>query len=100
MKDRFHVGDAIEVTTEVFLGALNPEEVVVDLYYGSLKTIEKLEKSKTVEMAVKEDLDEGSYIYTCTLPCDLSGRYGYTARVSPRGDDWVTFTPGLLTWAD
>ena len=100
MKDRFHVGDAIEVTTEVFLGALNQDEVVVDLYYGSLKTIEKLEKSKTVEMAVKEDLGEGSYIYTCTLPCDLSGRYGYTARVSPRGDDWVTFTPGLLTWAD
>jgi glycogen phosphorylase len=99
MKDRFHVGDAIEVTTEVYLGTLNPDEVVVDLYYGPLRTIEKLEESHTVEMAVKENLGEGSYIFTCTLPCDLSGRYGYTARVSPRGDDWVTFTPGLLTWA-
>ncbi len=99
MKDRFHVGDAIEVTAEVFLGKLNPDEVIVDFYYGSLKSVEKLEKSKTLEMAVKEELGDGAYIYTCTLPCDLSGRYGFTARVTPRGDDWVKFTPNLLTWA-
>jgi starch phosphorylase len=99
MRDRFHVGDTVEVTTEVFLGELKPDEVVVDLYYGPLRSVEKLESSKIVKMTVKEELGLGAYIYHCNLLCDFSGRYGFTTRVSPHGDDWVRFTPGLLTWA-
>ena len=99
MRDRFHVGDTVEVTAEVFLGEIKPDEVVVDLYYGPLRSIEKLETSKIVNMTVKEDIGQGTYIYSCKLLCDFSGRYGFTTRVSPQGDDWVRFTPGLLTWA-
>ncbi len=99
MKNRFHVGDTVEVTTEVFLGELKPDEVVVSLYYGPLKSIEQLETSRVVKMTVEEDLERGAYLYSCRLLCDFSGRYGFTTQVSPQGDDWVKFTPNLLTWA-
>ena len=97
--DPIQVGDTMEVTAEVYLGQLNPDEVKVDLYYGPLKTVEKLVTSNTQQMAMKENRGDGNYLYACHLNCEASGRYGFTARVAPQGDDWIRFTPGLLTWA-
>ena len=97
--DPIQVGDTMEVTAEVYLGQLNPDEVKVDLYYGPLKTVEKLVTSNTQQMAMKENRGDGNYLYACNLNCEASGRYGFTARVVPQGDDWIRFTPGLLTWA-
>jgi starch phosphorylase len=46
-----------------------------------------------------EDRGEGSYLFRCTVTCKDSGRYGFTVRIVPRADDWIRFTPGLITWA-
>jgi len=98
--DHLRVGDAIDVTAEVYLGELDPSEVKVDLYYGPLKSVENLIKSRNEPMAVRENRGNGNYLYVCKLACESSGRFGFTARVAPQGDDWIRFTPGLLTWAD
>ncbi len=29
----------------------------------------------------------------------IAGRFGFTARATPKGDDWIKNTPELLTWA-
>jgi starch phosphorylase len=50
-------------------------------------------------MRVIEDLGGGRYTYGCTIRSDSSGRFGFTARVLPRGDDLIRFMPGLITWA-
>ncbi|MFO7986770.1 MAG: alpha-glucan family phosphorylase, partial [Desulfatiglandaceae bacterium] len=95
----FHVGDTFKLTTVVTLGGLTPDEVDVELYYGPLTGIDTLKSSATEPMTVEEELGEGRFRYGCTLTCRQSGRYGFTARVVPQGDDRIKFTPKLVTWA-
>jgi len=93
------VGKDIRVTVEAFLGNLTPEEVDVELYYGAYKSIDTVETSEVKKMTVNKALDDGKYLFDCQISCDISGRYGFTARIVPRGDDLIRFTPGLITWS-
>ncbi|MBS3754793.1 MAG: alpha-glucan family phosphorylase [Desulfobacterales bacterium] len=95
----YRVGDTFQVTTEVHLGGLTPDDVEVELYYGQLKSVEELKDAKVVKMSMIEDLGEGSYRYACDVPCEHAGRFGFTARVMPTGDDYLKYAPGFLTWA-
>jgi len=95
----FRVGETFRVTAEVGLGELRPDEVEVEIYHGNLKSIDILTESHVEKMSVLEDRGNGNFLYGCSLECRESGRYGFTARVTPRGDDWIRFIPGLVTWA-
>ena len=95
----FRVGDTFWVKTNVFLGELRPDEVEVELYYGPYKQLTELTSGETSVMTVSEDLGNGMFVYSCTMTCRDPGRHGFTARVIPRGDERVKFTPRLITWA-
>jgi starch phosphorylase len=95
----FIIGESFTVTAELTLGDIRPEEVDVELYYGQMKTIDKLSSSQTQTMEVEQALETGRYIYTCKLACESAGRFGFTVRVTPKGDDYLRFTPGLISWA-
>ena len=71
----------------------------MELYNGKLRSIDTLLPGTTQTMEVEEDLGSGMYRYSCLLPCKSSGRFGFTVRVSPKEDDFLRFTPGLITWA-
>jgi starch phosphorylase len=87
------------VTVAVHLGVLGPFEVDVELCLGIPKTVEVLEDIQTETMTVSEDLGSSHYLYACTTICKVSGQFAFTARVTPRGDNWIKYTPGLITWA-
>ncbi len=93
------VGEKFDITSEINLAELNPDEVDVELYYGQMKSLEDLDASKSEQMLVLEDRGNGQFLYSCSLNCQRSGRFGFTVRVTPRGDGRVKSTPGLLTWA-
>jgi starch phosphorylase len=93
------VGEKFEITSKVNLAELKPDEVDVELYYGQMKSLEDLDASKSEPMRVLEDKGNGQYLYGCALNCQSSGRFGFTVRVTPRGDGRVKSTPRLLTWA-
>ena len=95
----FRVGDQFEIQTGVHLGQLLPEEVDVELFYGPVKMIEEIASGDTEMMWVKEERGNGDYIYACRLTCKQSGRFGFTVRVRPRGDERLKFTPYMITWA-
>jgi starch phosphorylase len=95
----FRVGEEFRITAVVHLGELQPEEVAVELYYGPLKSVDALANSFTQRMEMAACYEPGRYLYACNISCRIAGRYGFTVRVSPLADDWVKFTPGLLTWA-
>ncbi|MCP4020995.1 MAG: glycosyltransferase family 1 protein, partial [Desulfobacteraceae bacterium] len=95
----FTVGDTFRITIEVFLGELIPDEVEVQLYHGRIRFSDRLEGSRAETMWLQETLSEGRHIYACTITCIDSGRFAYTARVIPKGDDILANTPGLITWA-
>jgi starch phosphorylase len=93
------VQDTFSLTTEVDLGKLSPNEVEVELYYGRMKSVDTLVASQTQLMAKRKERGNGRYLYDCTITCRDSGRYGFTARITPRGDDFIKYAPGLVTWA-
>jgi starch phosphorylase len=95
----FQVEDRFNVSAVVHLGTIQPDEVMVELYYGRIKSLEELETMATLEMVMVEDRGSGDYLYQCTVDCSDSGRYGFTVRVVPNADNWIRYTPGLLTWA-
>ncbi|OQY03706.1 MAG: alpha-glucan phosphorylase, partial [Desulfobacteraceae bacterium 4572_123] len=93
------VDQKFQVTAQVFLGELKPEEVDVELFYGTLKTLKTITRSDTELMNVETDQGNGNFLYSCMLPCRDTGRFGFTVRATPRGDGWIKNTPGLITWA-
>jgi starch phosphorylase len=95
----FRVGEALNITTVVHLGKLRPEDVIVELYYGNMKSIDTLSTSQPETMGLKEKGSNGDYLYSCTINCCFSGRFGFTARVIPNGDDMIKNAPGFMTWA-
>ncbi len=96
----FRVGDTFNITVMVCLGELGTKEVEVELYYGTMKSIDELAVSYTEKMLVQEDRGKGQYLYTCKIKCRASGRYGFTVRVTPQGDEMIKSVPGLITWTE
>lgn len=97
--DSIRVGDVFPVTALVHLGDMTPDEVHVELYHGSVQSLDHISESHTELMTVREDKGNGSYLYACHLTCGSSGQYGFSARVTPQGDDLIKNTPGFTTWA-
>lgn len=93
------VGETLSVSAVAFLGELIPEEVDVELCYGHPRAADELDVTFREKMTVKEKRSDGAYLYTCSIDCRTPGRYGFTARVTPKGDGWTRFMPGWITWA-
>jgi hypothetical protein len=41
----------------------------------------------------------GVYRYEHALTCQQTGRYAFTTRVTPTGNEWDHAMPGFTTWA-
>ena len=93
------VGDNLDITVMVRLGEIKPEEVEVELCYGHPRSVDQLDVTYHQKMTVAEELSAGRYLYGCQLPCNTAGRYGFTARVTPQGDIWTRYSPGLISWS-
>ena len=94
----FRVGDSFFVKTLVNLGEIKSEEVEVQLFYGRIESGDALVSEETKIMNMEKEYGNGRYKYSCTMNCDDAGRYGFTARVVPAGDNWIKNTPGFITW--
>ncbi|MFH0730842.1 MAG: alpha-glucan family phosphorylase [Pseudomonadota bacterium] len=95
----FRVGQEFRATAHVFLGQILPDEVDVELFYGPLRSVDALDSGQIIQMHSEKELGNGHYFYSCNVSCRRSGRFGFTARIRPRADDWIRNTPGFITWA-
>lgn len=95
-----HVGDTFHVTVTVNLGGLEPDEVDVQVYYGPVDSQNRITESHVVTMDMVEPKGDGVYLYRGAVTCQTTGRYGFAARVTPRGPEWKSMMPGFVTWAD
>lgn len=93
-----HVGDKFTITAEVNLGDLTPDEVSVEVYHGNVSSDNLIAHSMSDVMSVAEKHDNNQYLYSYTVTCKASGRYGFTVKVVPVGDDWKHVMPGFITW--
>ena len=79
-----HVGREIRVEAAVALGALTPDDVSVELYYGPLDEDGQLTVGEALPMEQTAVEDDNHVRYAVKMPCDRSGMTGYTVRVMPR----------------
>lgn len=93
-----HVGNKFTITAEVNLGDLTPGEVSVEVYHGRVSSDNLIARSKSDVMGVAEDRGNGLYMYSYIVTCKASGRYGFTVKVVPIGDEWKHTMPGFITW--
>jgi len=82
--DRVALGEDLDVTATIQLGGLRDEEVVVDLTHGLIgHDGDKLANRDITTMRSSEQISEGVWRFSGTIPCDETGVYGYGIRVLP-----------------
>jgi starch phosphorylase len=95
-----HVGQDFTAQATVYLNDLTPDDVCVELYVGLVNPSGEIVQGDPVRMAVKQELEDGRYLYEAEAECGMSGLHGYTVRILPCHPDLVThFQPGYIRWA-
>jgi starch phosphorylase len=97
---KLKVGADLQARARIYLGALDPEDVKVQLYYGPLDTRGEIPKGEVVAMKWAESEEEGYHVFVGSITCRASGRYGYALRILPHHEDLGNpYEPGLILWA-
>jgi starch phosphorylase len=92
-------GKELEVVTKIRLGSLTPEDVTVEAYYGRLDQNGDFTERETAPLQAV-DLEDGLHTFTGKIPCQKTGRFGYTVRITPTKERLENrFAMGLVTWA-
>jgi starch phosphorylase len=93
-------GDLLTVNARIELGPLNPDEVLVELYHGSVSN-----QSAAIKNARRSEMkaigQEGSaHRYQVKIECDDTGFQGHTVRILPKHPALVhPYRSGFIKWA-
>ncbi len=95
------VSSGVRVQAQVHLGALTPNDVIVELYFGRVDNKGEIVNGSAIEMKSNNLIGDGTYAYVVETAPRHSGRHGFTIRVRPNHPDLSSaFVPGLICWAD
>ena len=93
------VGSEMAVSAKVRLGSLTPEDVSVEVYYGSLDQRREISKADTVVLQPKGNSSDESCLFKGFVPCMHSGQHGFNVRVLPKHEHLVQpYNLGLILW--
>ncbi|MEK6756169.1 MAG: alpha-glucan family phosphorylase [Bacteroidota bacterium] len=94
------VGESLTVRAQIDLGQLKPDDVSVELYYGSLNAHGEIENPKVVLMKPADKPKGTVYEFVGVNKLEMSGRLGHTVRILPRHEDLDNpYKMGLILWA-
>jgi len=95
------LGEEIDVTVIIDANGLEPEEISVQSYYGAMDGDGNITGGLTVDMILDERNTDKTFTYRGKIPCDHSGRNGYTVRILPYHTNAVSvYDLGLIKWFD
>ncbi len=96
------IGTPQTVRAWVDLGSLKPEDVIVQLYHGTLNTAGNIVNGETIDMAVTSDKPTDKvYQFETNVLYQSTGQHGISVRVLPHHPDLPTpFLRGVIRWAD
>jgi starch phosphorylase len=93
-------GQEIFLSATAYLGFIDPSNVSVEVYYGSLLN-GVITDAHSTEMHLDEKTGDGTYRYSLNLKIEDGGEYAYTFRVTPKHPDLINrFDMGLIKWID
>jgi starch phosphorylase len=92
------LGGRIDLTAQVSLGPLSPEDVRVQAMVGKIGPNRELMNALAHDLELGSSID-GVYTYKGSVTADVAGYLGYTVRVVPRHEDVeVPAELGLVAW--
>ena len=79
------VGESLQMTARVHLGAVDPQHVRVEAYHGEMDNGDIRTPIATVlhQSPDQSGTGNGNYIYQGSVPATESGTYGFSVRVVP-----------------
>jgi len=101
-RSQLKVGSGLSVRALVKLGRIDPDDVSVELYYGSVDAWGNIRNGSVVKMARKETSEQdGEHWFVGLMPCRTAGQHGLTVRVLPKHNDLVNpYELGLILWEE
>jgi starch phosphorylase len=85
---------------EVFLGKLDPAEVRVEAYYGTIIGEDVLRDSALAVLSEVAALGDGRFRFSGAIRCSRTGRFGFKLRVTPHHALMVDpYELGMALWS-
>jgi starch phosphorylase len=103
--EQIKVNEEISVQSWVNLGTLEPEDVTIQLYYGSLDSRDQIVAGETLDMEHCGQAEESNpgrnvHLFCCTLRYPTTGRRGFSVRALPNHEDLANpLLTNLIVWA-
>ena len=93
------VGESLQLSARVHLGAVDPKHVRVEAYHGESENGGIKNPAVTI-LAQSSQNGDGSYIYQGLVPASESGAYGFSVRVVPTNPHLMQeHELRLITWS-
>ncbi|MFZ3374326.1 MAG: alpha-glucan family phosphorylase [Chthoniobacterales bacterium] len=93
------VGESLQLSARVHLGAVDPKHVRVEAYHGESDNGGIKNPAVTI-LAQSSQNGDGSYIYQGLVPASESGAYGFSVRVVPTNPHLMQeHELRLITWS-
>ncbi|OQA02772.1 MAG: hypothetical protein BWY69_00865 [Planctomycetes bacterium ADurb.Bin401] len=95
------VGCELQITANVSLGKLSPEDVNVQVYHGPVDAWGSINRGAVKQMSYTASVPEKSdcYTFTGTIKCNTSGKCGFAVRVLPEHKELADlYEPGMIVW--
>ncbi|GHV70708.1 alpha-glucan phosphorylase [Spirochaetia bacterium] len=93
-------GDSLTVTAHIELGSLSPDELLVELYHGTVSNQggEIANAQRTEMKAVGQE--GNSHLFQVRIECSTTGMQGHTVRILPKHGALIhPYRTGLIKWA-
>jgi starch phosphorylase len=101
-KDRQNilVGESLQISARVHLGAVDPKHVRVEAYHGEADNGDIRNPAATVLDQTSQVDGDGNYLYQGSVPAAESGTYGFSVRVVPTHPHLMqAHELRLITWS-
>lgn len=94
------VGSHLTVKARVRLGSVQPDEVLVQAYYGPVDGRRQVANGSAQTLVCTENDGDGTYRFEGEIEVGFSGTLGYGVRVIPRNPNLANeFEPRLIRWS-
>ena len=92
-------GNKMKVFASVELGPISPDDVVVEIFHGTLDANGTIQQAQRTAMIRTASEDGGMYRYVGSIVGDTCGQQGFAVRVLPRNPNVeLRLEPGLIRW--
>ncbi|MFW6223764.1 MAG: alpha-glucan phosphorylase, partial [Spirochaetota bacterium] len=95
-------GEDLEISADINLGPLSPEEIRVEAYFGHINSQGGIDNPQTAKMKPRDgqNASTGTLHYVARIPCAAAGRQGYSVRILPQHRELKhNLVPGYIKWA-